>query len=94
MPTVEIGGRLGRPFWGQGLTTEAALAALRFGLIDRGLKRIVSIAQVGNDASERIMAKLGMRLDRETVDPTCNRPVRADYMAASLRERTGASTGH
>jgi RimJ/RimL family protein N-acetyltransferase len=37
MPAVEIGWRLGRPFWGQGLATEAARAALRFGLIDRGL---------------------------------------------------------
>jgi hypothetical protein len=36
----------------------------------------VSIAQVGNDASERIMAKLGMRLERGTIDPTCGRPVR------------------
>jgi RimJ/RimL family protein N-acetyltransferase len=98
MPTVEIGWRVGRAFWGQGLATEAARAALGFGLIDRGLERIVSIAQVGNDASERIMAKLGMRLQRETVDPTCNRPVRvhaitkADYMSASQRS-TSASTG-
>jgi len=88
MPTVEIGWRLGRPFWGRGLATEAAQAALRFGLIDRGLERIVSIAQVGNDASERIMGKLGMRLEREMVDPACDRPVRihaitrAQYLAA------------
>jgi hypothetical protein len=27
--------------------------------------------QAGNDASERIMDKLGMRLEREKVDPTC-----------------------
>jgi RimJ/RimL family protein N-acetyltransferase len=88
MPAIEIGWRLGHPFWGRGLATEAARAALRFGLIDRGLERIISIAQVGNDASERIMAKLGMRLERETVDPTCDRPVRvhaitkAQYLAA------------
>ena len=90
MPAVEIGWRLGRPFWGCGLATEAARAALRFGLIDRGLEQIVSIAQVGNDASERIMTKLGMRLDRETVDPRCGRPVRVhaisktQYPAAGL----------
>ncbi len=39
-----------------------------------GLERIVSIAQVGNDASERIMGKLGMRLERDTVDPACGAP--------------------
>ncbi len=89
MPAVEIGWRLGRRFWGAGLATEAARAALRFGLIDRGLQRILSIAQVGNYASERIMAKLGMHLERETVDPGCGRQVRvyvitgAEYVAAA-----------
>ena len=56
MPAVEIGWRLGRAFWGRGLATEAAAATLRFGLIDRNLGQIISIAQVGNGASERIMA--------------------------------------
>jgi RimJ/RimL family protein N-acetyltransferase len=93
MPAVEIGWRLGRRFWGAGLATVAARAALRFGLIDRGLQRIVSIAQVGNDASERIMAKLGMHLERETFDPSCGRQVRvyvitgAEYVAAAQPER-------
>jgi RimJ/RimL family protein N-acetyltransferase len=76
MPAVEIGWRLGRAFWGQGIATEAARAALHFGLADRGLERVVSIIQVGNEASERVAAKLDMRLERETVDPTCRRPVR------------------
>lgn len=76
LPAVEVGWRLGRSHWGQGLATEAAAAAVRFGFEERGLERIVSIAQVGNDASERIMAKLGMRPVRETVNPTCGRRVR------------------
>ena len=76
MPAVEIAWRLGRSFWGQGLATEAARAAMRFGLADGGLERIVSIVQVGNDASERIMVKLGMRLERETIDPATRRPLR------------------
>jgi len=81
MPAVEIGWRLGRRFWGAGLATEAARAALRFGLIDRGLERIVSIAEVGNAASERIMAKLGMHPERKTVDPSCGRQVRIHVIA-------------
>ena len=91
MPAVEIGWRLGRAFWGRGLATEAAAATLRFGLIDRNLGQIISIAQVGNGASERIMGKLGMRLVRETVGPTCDRPgrvyaiTRAKYLAAGPR---------
>ena len=35
---------------------------------DRGLDRIVSIHQVGNDASGRIMQKLRMQFDREITD--------------------------
>lgn len=76
MPAVEIAWRLGQSFWGRGLATEAARAALHFGLADRGLQRVVSIVQVGNNASERIMVKLGMHLERETVDPATRRPLR------------------
>ncbi|MFR9757049.1 GNAT family N-acetyltransferase [Streptomyces sp. TR06-5] len=90
LPSVEVGWRLGRSHWGQGLATEAAAAAVRFGFEDRGLERIVSIAQVGNHASERIMTKLGMRPVRETVDPHHGRPVRvfalsSDEYATAVR---------
>jgi RimJ/RimL family protein N-acetyltransferase len=81
LPAVEIGWRLGRDHWGQGLATEAARAAVRFGFEERGLERIVSIAQVGNDASERIMTKLGMHLFRETVSPRTGRRVRVFELA-------------
>lgn len=75
MPAVEIGWRLGQSFWGRGIATEAASAALQFGLLTCELDRIVSIFQVGNGASERVMIKIGMRLDRHTVDPATGRPV-------------------
>ena len=76
LPSVEIGWRLAPDQWGKGLATEGARAALAFGFGQVGLNRIVSIHQVGNDASGRIMEKLGMRLERETVDPSCGRRVR------------------
>ncbi|MFB7512875.1 GNAT family N-acetyltransferase [Streptomyces sp. NPDC056144] len=76
LPAVEVGWRLGRSHWGQGLATEAAAAAVRFGFEGRGLERIVSVAQVGNDASKRIMTKLEMHPVREAVDPSCGRRVR------------------
>jgi len=76
MPAVEIGWRLGKAFWGRGLASEAARAAMRYGFRERGLERIVGIVQVGNGASERIMVKLGMRLDREVVAPGSGRPTR------------------
>lgn len=76
MPAVEVGWRFTRQCWGNGYATEAARAVLDFGLVEVGISEIVSIHQVGNDASARIMQKLGMRFDRETIDQTCGRLVR------------------
>lgn len=76
MPAVEIAWRLGRQYWGMGIATEASAAALGFGLIDRGLDRIIAIVQVGNGASERIMIKLGMHQERQTTDPATGRALR------------------
>ncbi|MBH5333527.1 GNAT family N-acetyltransferase [Streptomyces pactum] len=82
LPAVEVGWRLGRAHWGQGLATEAAVAAVRFAFEGRGLDRIVSVAQVGNDASERIMSKLGMRPVREILDDTCGRRLRVHALSS------------
>lgn len=87
MPAVEIGWRLGRSFWGRGIATEAAEAALRYGMADRGLARVISLVQVGNAASERIMVKLGMRPDRELVDPARGRLVRVYAITAEQYAR-------
>lgn len=43
MPAVEIGFRLSRDMWGQGLATEGGRAVLRFGFETAGLERIVGI---------------------------------------------------
>ncbi|MCX4822616.1 GNAT family N-acetyltransferase [Streptomyces sp. NBC_01142] len=69
LPAVEISWRLGRQFWGQGYASEAAHAALEFALEDRGLDRVISICRVGHEASENVMRKLGMELERETTHP-------------------------
>ncbi len=60
---IEIGWWLARAWWGRGLATEAARAALRDGFERVGLRRIVAIAQPANTASIRIMRKLGMRFE-------------------------------
>lgn len=75
LPSVEIGWRLSKAHWGHGYASEAASAALSFGVSQLGLMDIVSICQIGNRASARIMQKLGMRFDRRTVDPSCERAV-------------------
>ncbi|MEU7160349.1 GNAT family N-acetyltransferase [Streptomyces chrestomyceticus] len=75
LPAVAISWRFGPQFWGQGYASEAAHATLEFALQDRGLDRVISISQVGDEASENILRKLGMELDRETAHPVHGRPL-------------------
>jgi len=63
---IEIGWWLARAWWGRGLATEAARAALRDGFERVGLQRIVSIAQPANTASIGVMRKIGMHFERMT----------------------------
>jgi ribosomal-protein-alanine N-acetyltransferase len=59
-PCVEIGWRLAADYWGQGLATEGARAAVRYGFEMLGLKEIVSFTVPANAKSLRVMEKLGM----------------------------------
>jgi RimJ/RimL family protein N-acetyltransferase len=69
LPAVEIGWRLARSHWGRGLATEAAIAVVAYAFDDLGLERLVSIRDPDNDASGRVMEKLGMVHERDTVVP-------------------------
>lgn len=60
-PCVEIGWRLARPFWGQGLATEAARLALRVGFELLGQSEIVAFTALRNARSRAVMQRLGMR---------------------------------
>jgi ribosomal-protein-alanine N-acetyltransferase len=64
---TEIGWWLAQAWWGQGLATEAARAALRDGFERAGLKRIVAVALPANRASIHVMEKLGMKYEREMI---------------------------
>jgi RimJ/RimL family protein N-acetyltransferase len=64
---AEVGWTLARDVWGHGLATEGGDAALRFGFDAKGMRRIVSIAHRENVRSQRVMAKLGMQREGETV---------------------------
>jgi len=59
-PDVEVAYAFGKAFWGQGIATEAAGAALRYGFEVAGLDYIVVLAEPGNLASQRVMQKIGM----------------------------------
>jgi RimJ/RimL family protein N-acetyltransferase len=68
-PCVEIGWRLARPWWGQGLATEGARAAVAYGFERLNLPEIVSFTVPGNARSRRVMEKLGMRYSEDFEHP-------------------------
>lgn len=61
----EIGWWLARSCWGRGLASEAARPALRDAFELVKLDRLISVAMPGNQASTRIMQKLGLEFDGE-----------------------------
>ncbi|MDQ6613900.1 MAG: GNAT family N-acetyltransferase [Actinomycetota bacterium] len=69
LPAVEVGWRLGERYRGHGYATEGAAAAIRYGFETVGLDRLVSIFQLANVTSGRVMDKLGFEFERETHHP-------------------------
>jgi [ribosomal protein S5]-alanine N-acetyltransferase len=57
----ELGYWIGLPFWNRGYATEASAAMLEFGFTELGLNRIQGRYLTRNEASGRVMEKLGMR---------------------------------
>jgi [ribosomal protein S5]-alanine N-acetyltransferase len=59
---TEVAYLLSKSFWGQGLATEAAQAALKFGFEHAGLEKIIGLVHPENIASRRVLEKCGLRL--------------------------------
>ena len=64
---VEVGYLLSRPFWGQGLATEGAKAALVYGFKTLGLGEIIGLTHPENTASQNVLRKCGMRFIEQKV---------------------------
>lgn len=62
-PAVEIGWRLPRAAWGQGYASEAAAAAAAFAFEALALDELVAITLPDNQASRRVMQRIGMQHD-------------------------------
>src|SRR5947209_20197546 len=58
---AEVGYWVGLPFWGRGYATEAARAVVGYGFDQLKLNRIFASHFSGNDASGRVLQKLGMK---------------------------------
>ena len=60
---VEVGYRLARRSWGQGIATEAASALVDHAFLRLALPRVVAVVYPDNLPSRRVLAKLGFTHD-------------------------------
>ena len=58
---VDVAYRFLPAHWGQGFATELALASVRFGFNQLGLKQIIGLVMPENIASVRVLEKTGLR---------------------------------
>lgn len=63
LPDVDIGYALLPAYEGRGYALEAAQAVLRYGQTTHGLRRIVATTTLDNDASMRLLRKIGLHLE-------------------------------
>ena len=73
---AELGYDIARRWWGRGFTPEAAGAVIRYGFSVMGLHRIEAGVLPGNDASVRVLQKLGF----------VEEGMRRDYLRARVKE--------
>ena len=59
----EIGYWVGKPYWGKGYAAEAARALVRLGFERMGLEQVEAKCFVENRAGQRVIEKLGMKLE-------------------------------
>jgi RimJ/RimL family protein N-acetyltransferase len=84
---AELGYRLRRSEWGQGLASEGAAALIDWGFGSAGYDRIVATTMTVNHASRRVMEKLGMRHTR-TEFPEWPDPIEGSDEGEVWYERT------
>ena len=65
---VEVAFALSKPYWGQGLATEAAQGIVQYAYETLKLRRLVCLIEEGNQASIKVAAKIGMSFERKGED--------------------------
>ena len=58
---IDLGYRIKKEYWGQGIASESAFACLEYGFQTLGMKEIVGRSASANQASIRILEKIGMK---------------------------------
>jgi RimJ/RimL family protein N-acetyltransferase len=63
LPDVDVGFAFLPDYWSQGFAFESAAAVMNYGREALGLRRIVAITSLDNDASIKLLEKLGLRFE-------------------------------
>jgi len=64
LPDIDIGFAFLPDYWSRGYAFESAAAVLSYGRKVLGLERIVAITSLDNDASIKLLEKLGLKFER------------------------------
>ena len=88
---TELGYRLKQQYWGRGIATEGSLALVKKGFEELDLDVIMAAADPSNAASRRVMEKVGLKYEKEKVEPDGfviveYRLDRADYFKKKINE--------
>jgi ribosomal-protein-alanine N-acetyltransferase len=65
---VEVAFALAKPWWGQGLATEAAQGIVQYAFDHLHLMRLICLIEPDNTASIRVAIKIGMAFEKESKD--------------------------
>jgi RimJ/RimL family protein N-acetyltransferase len=64
LPDPDIGFAFLPQYWSKGFAFESAMAVMNYARDTAGLDRILAITSPDNDASAKLLAKIGLRFDR------------------------------
>lgn len=90
MPAVDIGWRIHPDHWGHGLATEGGRRAVRHGFETVAVDRLLCLHDGRNRPSARVAAKLGFRVEHNTVGPGFGEPVTVRALTREDWESTQA----
>lgn len=58
---IEVGYRLDKPYWGQGFATEITKAIINYAQSELGIKQLVAVIDLENEASKKVLTKSGFQ---------------------------------
>jgi RimJ/RimL family protein N-acetyltransferase len=85
----EIGYFLHPDWWGQGFGTEISTALLRFGFQKLHLHRLLATCDPRNTASKRVLEKIGMVYERDSITPCASVTAGATLISTASRTTSG-----